>query len=102
MVGGGVNDMINTCLKSNKNNNHENLKDTSRIIVKGKFIMLNVYLLRTREGKLIKHSTRFILSLSLYNYPMENGLKEIIKIEIEISHLENTTALEWFKEMFLK
>lgn len=31
--------------------------------------MLNAYLLRTREEKLIKHLLGFILNL--YNYPME-------------------------------
>lgn len=38
--------------------------------------MLNAYLLRTREGKLLKHSIGFILNL--YNYPMERRWKEII------------------------
>lgn len=40
--------MINTYSESNKNTNHENLKDTSGIIVKGKFIMLNACLLRVK------------------------------------------------------
>ena len=52
---GKKNTMTNTYLESNKKNNHKNLKDSSRIIVKGKFIMVNACLLRTREWKLIKY-----------------------------------------------
>lgn len=48
---GEKNDMISTYLASNENNSHENLKNTFRIILKDKFIMLNAYLLRAKQRR---------------------------------------------------
>ena len=53
--------MINTYLASNENNNHENLKNTFRIIFKDKFIMLNAYLLRAKQRREINKAFNSII-----------------------------------------
>lgn len=68
--------MISTYLASNENNNHENLKNTFRIILKDKFIMLNAYLLRAKQRREINKAFNSIIYFKYISWNTDESSKD--------------------------
>jgi hypothetical protein len=79
-------------LEVNENENYQNLWDTAKAVLRGKFIAMSAYIKRSERSQINDLTLQLkLLEKQEQANPKISRRKEIIKIRAEINELETTT-----------